>query len=89
MNSLPIDKKYKVTIEFDLRLLQIRDYSNINKEDLKAILIKDIESQLLIQEASNHIADEVLGYHEEENSNSYDYIDFNVDNFKLKYIEEE
>lgn len=89
MKSVNINKKYKVTIEFDITLQEVKEYSEINEGDLRNLVNTDLESESLIRAASVHIADEVLHFHEEGNIDFYDCLKFNVDNYKLKSIEEE
>lgn len=86
MQSELINKTYKVTIEFDITLDQVRECGDINYEHMKELVQESVESQKLIQDAADHIGYEVLGAHEEDGAFFPDYVDFTVSNYKIKTI---
>lgn len=88
MKSKPINKKYKVTIEYEITLDQVREYSDIDFEKFENLVQESIDDQEFIRDAANHIAQEVKGYHEEDEAIFFDYLDFTVDSYTIKTIEE-
>lgn len=88
MKSKPINKKYKVTIEFDITLDQVKEYSDIDTKKFESLVQETIDDKEFIRDAANHIAQKMMGYHEEEGSIFFDSLDFTVDSYKIKTIEE-
>jgi hypothetical protein len=85
----PINKKYKVTIEFDITLDQVRDYSELDSKEFKRLVTESIEDRRFIKAASDYIANEVLGDHEKDEEAIYfDALDFTVNSYKFIAIEE-
>lgn len=88
MKSLNINKKYKVSIELEIDLNRVRDYSE--RIDLKKVTEEMMEENLLIEVAANNLGDSLIKEHVEEDSDNLyiDCLDFTVNKYKVNKIEE-
>ena len=86
MQSVNINKKYKVTLELDVSLDQVRDHcESINLEEITEESMAD---GLIIDTAAHHLGNDLVQKHIEEDT-PIDYIDFTVTNYNVIKVEEE
>ena len=88
MKSSPINKTYRVTIEFEVTLDQVRDYAELPQKEIDRLVEEQLDQQELIGDAAHHLGRELMHYHEEKDSVYFDYLDFSVNSYKIKTIEE-
>jgi len=78
------NKKYTVTVQFEVTLQAVTDYADADYYKMRQNVKQDLNSGELIKIAADHISEEVMGYHEEEDNYCYDYLKFDVTGYNVK-----